>query len=145
MKTIGMLGLLVALCSTTALADTTPRPIFVNWTFTASTGGWESNAFQTTTKDYSTNLDTEVATTLPNDLVKDGWSCSRKPLTVSGSRMDPKTMGEFFCSDGKHPRVAYATCSPSHVDTSNGNMLLLFNKNGREEWLTFQVSCQSSQ
>ena len=145
MKIIGMLGIAAVLFGTTALADTpAPKPFHVGWQFSAYSG---DAPMSSRAEDYSTNLGLELATTLPYDLVKAGWSCTRKPVRISGSRMDPYMFGEFRCSNGtmNSGRSAFASCSLSHSDEAAGNMLLSFTKNGKEEWLVFDVRCQSSQ
>jgi len=109
------------------------KPFHTEWSFTATTN--------TKVDDYSTNLNEELAATLPISAVDQGWACTRKPL---GHHND-LVVGEFVCTNGSETHTAVATCSTRANDKSHSWLALSFDNGVNEDTLTFDISCQSVQ
>jgi hypothetical protein len=103
------------------------------WTFTEySVSGVEH---------YSTNLDLELAGTLPLELVKSGWACVRDPV-IHSYNMD---IGMWFCSNGEAARLASAHCSRDMVGRDDAEIDIAYSHNDTAERVIFYVSCQTTQ
>jgi hypothetical protein len=135
MKTI-LTALIFAtsLCASVVQADAKPQPPFtVEWSFTATDGA--------RTDDYSTNLNEELAASLPVPAVNDGWACTRKPVIHHNDLV----VGQFVCTDGHDTHSSVATCSTHQNDTSHSWMALDFDNGVSIETITFDITCRSVQ